>query len=61
MFKCGKCNKITKPREKMHKKAISYRDRVYEFKDRKGNVSATYGREIVKEINLCEECFSKEK
>lgn len=60
MFKCNICEKITKPREKMHKKTILERDKVYTHKDKEGKVITTKGKEIVKEINICENCFRKE-
>ena len=58
MFKCGRCHKITQPGEKLTKHPIKYRDRVYQTIDKKykGSTVASYGKEIVKEINLCESC-----
>ena len=62
MFKCDKCGRITKPCEKLVKKPIITRDRVYQevSKNKCGRdtVKTTFGSEIVKEINLCEKCSS---
>lgn len=60
MYKCNICGKITKSREKMHKKAILFRDRTYINYDKKGNEKLSKGKEIVKEVNMCENCFRKE-
>lgn len=64
MFRCDKCNRVTEPREKLTKKAILKRDRVYQniFKSQysREKVKTTFGEEIVKEINLCEKCASEE-
>ena len=55
MFKCDKCGKITKPREKQTKKVVEKRDKIYTNGDKEST-----GKEIVKEINLCEECAKEE-
>lgn len=60
MFKCDICRKTTKSREKMHKKAILFRDRTYINYDKKGNEKLSKSKEIVKEINMCENCFKEE-
>lgn len=65
MFRCDKCNRVTEPREKLTKKAIIKRDRVYQNViknkfNRHEQVKTTFGEEIVKEINLCERCSSEE-
>ncbi len=60
MFKCDNCKRITQPREKLTKYPVEYRDRVYQY-ERKRRTIATYGKEIVKEINLCEDCAKKLK
>lgn len=57
MFKCEKCGNNTKPREKMHRQPILFRDVTYEIKGKKGSVKYKTGKEIVKEINLCDDCF----
>ena len=64
MFKCDKCKRVTEPGEKLTKKAILKRDKVYQkcIKNkysRKEEVKTTFGEETVKEINLCEKCASK--
>ena len=64
MFKWDKCKHVTEPGEKLTKKTILKRDRVYQncIKNkysRKEEVKTTFGEEIVKEINLCEKCASK--
>ena len=58
MFKCGRCHKITRPGEKLTKHPVKYRDKVYQIMDTKykGSTVASYGKEIVKEIDLCESC-----
>lgn len=58
MFKCDKCNKTTRPGEKLTKYPVKYRNKVYQFDDTKyrGNSVTSYGKEIAKEINLCELC-----
>lgn len=60
MYKCNICGKTTKPREKMHKKAILFRDKTYINYDKKGREHLSKGKEIVKEINMCDNCFKKE-
>lgn len=63
MFLCGKCGKTTEPREKLTKKPILIRVRVYEYKKiigKKEIPGASFGKEIVKEIDLCEACSAKE-
>ena len=62
MFKCEKCNKITEPREKLHKLPIEYKDVIYQYNQKKGkqeNVITTYGKNIAKEINVCEKCYQE--
>lgn len=58
MFKCDKCHKTTYPGEKLTKYPVKYRDKVYqiEYTKYRGSVVTSYGKEIVKEINLCESC-----
>lgn len=62
MFKCEKCHHITKPREKMTKVPAITRLKTYENKCKHKNqkkVLVTYGKEIVKEISICERCAAK--
>lgn len=61
MYKCDKCHKVTKPGEKQHKKVIEVRNKTYYYTDKNGQERRTAGAEIVKEINICDECFEKEK
>lgn len=60
MFKCDICRKTAKSREKMHKVAVLFRDKTYINYDKKGNEKLSKGKEIVKEVNMCENCFRKE-
>ena len=60
MFRCEKCGKVTKAGEKQNKKVIRTRNKTYTYTDKHGNEKTSKGKEIVKEINICEECFSKE-
>ena len=61
MFKCHRCHKITQPGEKLTKHPVKYRDKVYQIMDTKfkGSIVTSYGKEILKEINLCESCANK--
>lgn len=64
MFKCEKCGRTTEPREKLVKKPIITRDKVYQKVLKKGiheEIITTVGTEIVKEINLCERCALEEQ
>lgn len=64
MFKCEKCGRITEPREKLTKKPIITREKVYQQIIKKGyygKINTTVGYEIVKEINLCEKCALEDK
>lgn len=51
MFKCEICGKTTNPREKMTKITFLYRDKVYQ-----GKKFTSFGREIEKELSVCEKC-----
>lgn len=63
MYKCQKCNKISKPGESINKFVVSTREKKYINKttDKKGNeyYKTTYGNEIVKEIIVCQECYDE--
>lgn len=61
MFKCEICGKITKAGEKQTKKIIETRDVKYSNILPNGKEKITDGTEIVKEINICEECAKKEE
>lgn len=60
MFKCQICNKITKSGEKQNKKIIRTRKKVYKYADKNGKIKESQGTEIVKEINICDNCLRKE-
>ena len=60
MFKCEICGKTTKVGEKQNKKVVKTREKIYEYTDKHGREMTSKGSEIVKEINVCEECSSKE-
>lgn len=62
MFKCDRCHKVTEPREKLNKYPIKFRDKIYQYEvGKKKKIITTYGKEIVKEINLCDKCFAEVK
>lgn len=59
MYICEKCKKQIGPNKKMYKKVIEKRQVKYGNKIIKYNKvvdKETQGTEIVKEINICEEC-----
>lgn len=64
MYKCQICGKQTRPHQKINRIVTETRERNYinEFKDKKGNKreKISTGYEIVKELNVCNECFKKE-
>ena len=60
MYRCEICKQVTKPGEKQNKKIIKTRDRIYHNTDKYGKEIISEGTEIVKEINVCDKCFSKE-
>ena len=64
MFKCEKCKKNTAPGEKLHKYPIKFRDKIYQKEIGNGirkKLVTSYGKEIVKEINICENCYAEVK
>lgn len=63
MFKCEICHKITEPREKLTKYPVKFRDKVYQKNHPfiKNKIVTSYGKEIVKEINVCENCAEELK
>lgn len=61
MFKCELCGKTTKPGEKQIKKIVAKRDVKYSNILPNGKEKISDGYEIVKEINICEECAKKEE
>lgn len=59
MFKCERCHRITKPGEKMSKMPIRFRDKIYQYEKKyknKSQIITSYGKEIEKEISICERC-----
>lgn len=64
MFKCEKCNQISKPSEKLHKITTKTRPREYineYYKKGQKIIKTTEGFEIEKEINVCEKCYEELK
>ena len=61
MFKCEKCGKTTRAGEKQHKKVVETREKTYTNLDIYGNKKTSKGWEIVKEMNICEECSKNEE
>lgn len=59
MFRCEMCGKTTRPGEKQTKKIIAERERTYHYIDNKGRKQMSKGKEITKEINICEKCANK--
>lgn len=71
MFRCQQCGKVSQSGEECHKQVIEKREKIYpfrekvfsfcverkrEFRDDKGGT----GWEIIKEINVCNECYGVE-
>ncbi len=52
MFRCAKCNRITKPKEKMFKVPIAKRSKMYIWKK-----NTTFGWEIEEEAAYCFNCY----
>jgi len=50
MFKCEQCGKSSKAREKANKKVVATRIKKYD---------RSVGKEIVKEITICDACKKK--
>lgn len=61
MFKCELCGKTTKAGEKQTKKVIETRNKIYSNILPNGKEKISDGYEIVKEINVCEECARLEE
>ena len=62
MYKCQECGKISEPRETVNKLVTETRKKEYEFEVQKGRNTITknsQGWEIVKEIEVCKECYNK--
>lgn len=58
MFKCQKCNRTTKPNEKMTKIVTKIKPKTYVNVVR-NKEKFSQGTEIIEEISLCESCASK--
>ena len=63
MFRCDRCGKTTRPGEKQTKKVVKTRDKTYTYTDKFEREQTKFkeNAEIVKEINLCENCAEEEK
>jgi len=62
MYKCQECGKISKAGETVNKIVTETRKKEYEFEIQKGRNTITKtskGSEIVKEIEVCEECYNE--
>jgi len=62
MYKCQECGKVSKPREPINKIISEIRKKEYEFEVQKGRNTITKtskGNEIVKEIEVCKECYNE--
>lgn len=61
MFKCEKSGKTTKPGEKMGKYVVKNRNKYYgtKYNPKKRKIEKINGWEIVKEINVCPDCFQQ--
>jgi len=58
MFRCEKCKKVSQIREKINNIVTEKRDKIYRIDNGK-DVIEVQGWEIVKEINVCRECYDK--
>jgi hypothetical protein len=56
MFKCNKCHKVTKSREKQERVVVEKRDKEYW-----NGYKTSQGWEIKKEIFVCESCAEEIK
>jgi len=63
MYKCGKCNKNSKPGEAVNKVVTQTRSVTYEntrkVEKSRPITKRSTGWEIVKEVNFCKPCYSK--
>lgn len=59
MFRCEKWGKVTQAGEKQHKEIVKTRNKTYNHTDKYGKEKISKGTEIVKEINVCEECAER--
>lgn len=51
MFRCSECGKVSEPRQPQNKVVIQRREKIY--------ADGSKGWEIVKEVALCDECYSE--
>lgn len=56
MFRCDKCGKNSKPREKCNIVPVKFRTKHYPVSSSQAKPEGTTGQEIVKERKLCSEC-----
>jgi len=62
MYKCQECGTVSLPKEQVNKLVTEMRKKEYEFEVQKGRNTITknsQGWEIVKEIEVCKECYNK--
>lgn len=61
MFKCQKCNKLSKPKETQNKLLVESRNVSYnnivKDKESKSRAITSSGWEIVKELTVCKKCL----
>ena len=62
MYKCERCNKTSKTGDKLNKIVVQTREKTYlnpDGFDKQGKLKykISYGNEIVKELNVCNECI----
>lgn len=61
MYKCEKCGKSTKPKEKILKVVAEYTEveygKIYDKKEKEYRIPK--GKQIVKEMKLCKVCFGR--
>ena len=56
MYYCDRCNVLVEAGKKQNKEVVKTKNRSYVSDDEK---HTTYGWEIVKEINVCDDCSGK--
>ena len=62
MFICQKCNKLTDPGKPQNKIVVETREKEYFERNKYGKLEVIgKGFEIVKEINVCENCYLKHR
>ena len=58
---CQKCKKTVESGKPAFKEVLEYRNKTYEYTDKKKQAQTSVGKEIVKEIIVCKECFDGSK